>query len=426
MVCSSGTLIFISIYKTINRIVMVKFQKNPTSFNRWMNWFLPALFYFYQSGVQALPSLTHDYLKGYFRLTELEVAFIPISFLTPYILMLIPYGIIFDHFNSRKVLTLALLLFSCGFFLLYLADIRQDYNLYLLGMFVQGISSSCACLAAIYMANTWLNDNEYKLAVSLTAIMSISGFLLLSILFNCASEFFSYASILLVNGALSLSFMLVIFFYLKDPAKKQELSVKIILKNLKKTFTTRIILITAIYNGCLYTNISLLANLWRIDFLKHHFFLTQMQATLDNGFTLLGYMMGSLFYGLAAQRTNQLARMMLFSAFALFMVFFTCHFLVSDVHFKLYFYFVMGFLTSSLVLSYTLIKQKTDPLLIGISLGLILLSQKLIGMLLMPLMAFLYQISNANYMLATIPVVVTSFIAIICSTMIPYLQNGMK
>lgn len=310
---------------------MVRSQNNPTSFNRWLNWFLPALFYFYQSGVQALPSLTHDYLKGYFLLNELEVALIPISFLTPYILMHIPYGIIFDHFNSRKVLTIALILFSGGFFLLYLADVRQDYYLYLLGMFVQGVSSSCACLAAIYMASVWLSDNEYKLAVSLTAIMSISGFFLLSILFNWASEIFSYASILLFNGVLSLSFMVVLFFYLKDPVKKQELSINNILKNVKKTFTTKIILITAIYNGCLYTNISLLANLWRIDFLKHHFFLTQMQATLDNGYTLIGYMVGSLFYGLTAQRTNKLAQLMLFSAFALFMIFFTCHFLVSNV-----------------------------------------------------------------------------------------------
>lgn len=395
-------------------------KHNVSYIRRWLNWFLPAFFYFYQSGIQVLPSINQDYLINHFILNELEFAFVSMSFLTPYVIMQIPNGIIFDHFNSRKVLSFALFLFAIGFFLLSIADIWQLYYLYLTGMFFQGISASCACLSAIYMANIWLNENEYKLAVSFTAIMSILGFFFISMLFDWLSEYFKYANVLLVNGMISILFMLIVIYFLNDPVKKEHLSLNVIWGNFKKAAQSKVILMIALYNGCLYTNIALLANLWRIDYLQHHFFLTKMQAIIDNGYTLFGYIVGSLFYGLIAQRIKELAGIMTVSAFALFMIFFTCHFLVSDVHLKVYFYFVMGFLTSSLVLSFTILKQRVDPIIIGLSLGMVLTSQKLIGMLLIPLIAFLFQVTNENYVLATIPVVFTAFIAIICSSYVLY------
>ncbi|KTD56435.1 hypothetical protein [Legionella shakespearei] len=44
--------------------------EQKSTFRRWLYWFVPTLFYFFQTGIQALPSLTHDYVQGHYLLND--------------------------------------------------------------------------------------------------------------------------------------------------------------------------------------------------------------------------------------------------------------------------------------------------------------------------------------------------------------------
>lgn len=389
-------------------------REQKSTFRRWLYWFVPGLFYFFQTGIQALPSLTHDYVQGHYLLNELQIAFISMSFLSPYIFLQIPSGIIYDLFNSRKILGYALLIYIIGFVCLYLADTQQLFSLYLSGMFLQGIASSVSCLGTIYMANQWLSENEFKLANSLMSMMGILGFLLLSLLFNWSFQFINFSTLLVINGLFSLILFLLVWFLIEDKGVKQRFEYKQIMNNIKRVLFNRLTIILAIFNGCLFANIALLANLWRVHFLETHFYITRSQAILDNGYSLFGFMIGSFFYGIVSQRFKNITLLMFLSAVGSFISFFICHYLINDIQFKVYFYFVMGFFSSAIVLSLTIIKDKVAPAVLASTTGAVLMIQKLLGMLLIPLMGYLFQLTNQDYMLATLPVVFMAFVGVLC------------
>src|SRR3989338_3928685 len=82
----------------------------------WFIWFLPALFYLFQYGMQALPSVTSNYLSYKLSLSSFELSLLSSSYYYTYIPMQLPVGIIFDRFSARLVLPSALICFALGIF----------------------------------------------------------------------------------------------------------------------------------------------------------------------------------------------------------------------------------------------------------------------------------------------------------------------
>ena len=109
---------------------------------------------------------------------------------------------------------------------------------------------------------------------------------------------------------------------------------------------------------------------------------------------------------------------MLIGCIGAFIAFMLCHYWVEAVYLKVYLYFLMGLFSSVLVLSFTVIRTVVEPHILSVSMGVILTLQKVLLFLPIPIIGFLFKVTDGNYVLATTPVIIMAFGAIVSAILL--------
>ncbi len=388
-----------------------KTKKNIGLLRSWLIWFLPAIFMFYQYGVQVAPSLKIQYLKTHYLINNVEIGLLTTFYLLPYVLLQIPAGYIIDHYDVKKILTASMLVFTIGTLFIYFSNQQANYAFYAIGHILMGLSASTGFIGALYLANLWLSYNSYKLALSLTSMMSMLGIIAISLLFGFMLTFMHWSQLILINFVFGLVLTLLFWFFIKDTDKPGGLNLAIITKDIRAVINNKNIWLCGIYVGCAFAHIIVLTNAWRVDFLEMHYQLGRYEATIHNGYTVIGFIFGAPLFGLLAMKTNKLPLIILLSSAIEAVLLSICHYLISDLNIKIGFYVVFGFLSGNIVVGYALLRQLVDKHLLATAIGLANMVEIGIGMLLVPLVGELITTFNGNYELAVTPVIIVSYLA---------------
>lgn len=152
-------------------------------------------------------------------------------FLLPYVLLQIPAGIIVDQFNIRNIFTISMLIFAMGTLSIFFSDYYALYPFYILGHLLMGIAASCGFIGTLYLANLWLSEKSYRVAIGLTEMFAILGTFAIVIIFEVALKYLDWSQLIFSNFIFCIFFALLFWLYIQDIPKPQTLE----LKKVKKT-----------------------------------------------------------------------------------------------------------------------------------------------------------------------------------------------
>lgn len=382
-------------------------------FRRWLIWFLPAFFMLYRSGIQIVPSMKIPYLKSYYLLSNFQIALLSTIYLIPFVFLQIPAGMLIDNYDIRKISTAAVILFGFGTILIFFSNEYHSYALYLLGHLCMGIATSTGFISTVYLANLWIEKKYYNLAIGITQMFSMLGVFIIIIIFNDLLSFVDWSILIAINIFFCFFLSALFWIFIVDVEKTGRFDTASIIDNLKILLRNRRLWFCALYVGCAFAHFIVLTSTWRVDFLEAHYHLSLASATVDNGYSIFGFIIGAPSYGLLASKRQNITPVIVISAMLEFIILFVCHFFITDLTLKSAFYFFLGLFTGAIVLCFALIERLVDKKMLATGIGLVNMFGTLIGMLLTPIVGELLDRYHGDYVKATAPVVLVTFFSFI-------------
>ena len=380
---------------------------NP--FRRWVIWFLPTFYMFYQYGIQALPSIKIQYIESHYVVGDLRVALLNTAYLLPYVLLQLPAGVLIDHYDVRKILTASISLFGIGTIFIWLSNLKDIYLLYVLGHLCMGVAASVVFISALYLANLWLPKSVYKFAVGLTEMFTSLGVFVVVIIYSHFLIYFDWNKLIFINAMLCFTLAIVFWLLIRDTEKSNQFEVKNIFLHLKLLIKNKSIWLCALYVGCGFAHIIVLTNTWRINFLESHYHLSLYTATVTNGYTIFGYIVGAPIFGLLGGKSNRIGWLITIAACFECILLLISIFFVENLDTNTWVYLLLGFFTGAIPLGFALIADLVDESILATGVGFVNMLEITLGMILTPIVGELLNLSQGNYKMAVTPVIVVTF-----------------
>lgn len=337
----------------------------------WIVCFSAALFFLYQflqlSSLSAItPQLIHSLQMNISELGNLSSLY-----LYGLALSFIPAGLLLDHFSTRKLMLAAMLLaIVCTIIF------SQSHSFFIAGAsrFLAGMLHSIAFLGSCRMAAHWLSA-QMALAMGCVATIGLLGGICSQIPLIVLVSHFGWRNALLVVAAFGVIIWIIMLLFLQDYPSQISQEVKLfgasaVLKNLKKVIMTRHNWVPSIYTALMNLPILVLGALWGVWYLTHENTITQLQAAKALSMIFVGTIIGCPLVGFISDKLQNRKLLMLIGA--IISLFIALSILFNEplsMHLLLILFFLLGFVTSTQVLSYPVITECNPKELTSSSLG---------------------------------------------------------
>jgi len=381
--------------------------KSPIK-NPWFAWFLVAFLYLLQYGLLVFPSIISESLKESLHLTDMAVGFFSSAFLYTYVLMQIPAGLLYDRYDAKKILIFSIACIIVGSLLLTLS---QGFHLAFWSRLLMGFGGSFAFIGALYLGKGWFPAVLFPIIIALTEGMSGVGSLSFGAVFAFLTPLYGWRMLLLGIIALLVILGFLMMFFVKDTTPKVQKTYSAV-KDLAIVFNNRRIWLWALYTGFIVAYFAVMTNMWEIPFLELNYQLSDTGAFLENAFTIIGFLVGSIVIGFLHRYISPYVIILFCAILQLLLVL-----LVSYVTLSLFLLsivlFLIGFTVGSAVLGFDEAKKAVDVSHYGVASGLINMFFAGVGIISLPIVGYLLELSHENFQIAAIPIVFSSFMAII-------------
>ncbi len=261
----------------------------------WLVCILAALFYCYEYLLRIEPSVMIPALKAHFAISSEGLGILVGMYYFAYTPMQIVVGVVLDYYGVRRVLTGAVLLCVVGSFLFV---ITHQVVIAAIGRFLIGVGSSFAFVGVLKLAASWLPRNRFAFFVGITTLLGMAGAIFGDVVLSWLVTTVGWRLIMLHSALVGL--VLAPLFYLllgrKTPVrmrKKHVITWRETLATLKKLVVHREIILAGVIGGILYLSMSVIAELWGVNFIHTLTHLTKTESADLNALIFFGWMVGS-------------------------------------------------------------------------------------------------------------------------------------
>lgn len=374
----------------------------------WTCWLLAAFAYFLMYGLMVFPSTIPFDIQSVFGISSTQLGVFSAAFLYTFVIMQIPAGLLFDHFSSQNLLFYATLLMALGCFVL---GVSQHYGVALVGRLLMGVGGSFSFVGAVYLARSWFPVVIFPIVVGLTEAISGLGEIGLPSLFVALKNFQGWRFVALEIGIVTLVLAFLIKLHVRD---KKRLSVKLhvdIRKDLFRTIKNKNLWLLGLFTGFANVYFMVMTNMWNVLFLEQRYSISVVAAIFENSLVILGYTIGCACIGYALKYISSRRLMLLCVIVALIShIILTFYFL--NIYLESVFLFVIGAVTSVVVLSYEIAERIVPSTAYGMAAGFITMFLGAVGMFFVPIVGYLSNYLQLQIYLASFPVVVCLAVAI--------------
>lgn len=259
----------------------------------YLNWFLLSLFYAYQYLLRVYPGTFTDNLRESFNFSAHEFATLGTYCTLIYSCMQIPFGILLDRINVRKLILFAFGLCLIGQFLFtYTSSIICAQC----GRVLVGIGAAPAFMSTVKMVSDSFADKLCGLFIGITCTLgTIVVILGTSLLKHICTITNSWRQALWCLNGLGVILFIICYFVLP---KTQAIKVKDSETNFGQTFFSivtnyRIFLYALLTIGTCAV-VTTLSDLWGNTLLITKYHLNDVQAAFYNQFMFAGFLIGAL------------------------------------------------------------------------------------------------------------------------------------
>jgi MFS family permease len=331
---------------------MMKTDKKISTTYAWSIWFICALFYFYVYVMRTSPDIMSAELTHFFSLTDTKLDFLLGAYFYIYAPMQLIAGMLFDGYETKKILPIAILICIIGSLLF----IQQNYYIAFLGRIIIGAGSAFGFVGVIYAATNWINKKHFSLILGLTQAMGMLGvvFSMTAIenllLFNKWNNIWYYFIIAGIILAIALLFII--------PKHPKEMKVykkgkryKIVL-NIAKILKNSNTVIIACVGGLFFMPTTIIALHCGVPFIKSLYGIELSTSINIMMFLFIGWIFGSPIIGKLDDLLKRHKLLMFISL--LFTLIFFCTFVYvnTSINQTRILLFLIGFFSSAQIISF--------------------------------------------------------------------------
>ncbi len=362
----------------------------------WLICLVMSLFFFYEFvQMNVFDSIAQDILID-FSLTSTTVGYLASMYFYGNFLMVIPAGMLLDRFSTKKIALTAMTVSTCGTIIF-----SQTHMLLVaeLCRFLAGMGAGFCFLSNIRLASRWFSANRLAFVTGIIVTMAMIGGMVAQTPMAMLAEHIGWRNAMLINGLLGVCIIILIALIVRDQPMTEVREVKEEQKHLKKYSVLQslsfVVRSKNNWFGGLYTTlmnlpIFILGALWGITYLEQVKGITHAQASYVISMLFVGVVFGSPAFGWFSDKILSRRKPMLLGAVASLVVvlvmLYVPHLSVAAL---LVLSFLLGFLTSSQIISYPAIAELNPRELTASAVSIVSIVIMFSGVVVQPLTGWL-------------------------------------
>jgi len=364
----------------------------------WTVTLTAALFFFYEFIQLILPNAINVQLMQSFNLNAPELGWLASMYFCANALFLFPAGNLLDRFSTKKLLLGAVALCTVGTFVF---GIAHNYLVAAGGRFVVGLGAAFCFLSCIRLASRWFPPSKMAFVTGIVVTMAMLGGFVAQSPMVFLTNWLGWRTALMLDAGLGIFIALAIIFIVQDRPPNSELEVKAdkaALENLGFLRCIKLVLcnpnnwLGGIYTSLLNLPVFLLGGLWGMRYLVQVHHLTEVQASYATSMLFVGVIFGSPAFGWFSDHIGRRCLPMVIGAI-LSLIVMGCLmvFPTLSLNALMLIFFLIGFVTSSQVLTYPTIAELNPISLTGTAVSVASITIMCSGVIFQPLFGWMLE-----------------------------------
>lgn len=376
----------------------------------WVVTLTAALFFFYEFIQLIFPNAIDVQLMQAFNLNATQLGLLASMYFWANALFLFPAGNLLDRFSTKKLLLSAVVVCTIGTFIFAMA---AHVYLAAAGRLLVGLGASFCFLSCIRLASRWFPPNRMALVTGLVVTMAMLGGFVAQSPLVFLTNAVGWRNAILLDAILGIFIALAILFIVQDRPPDSHEDAKIEKANLHSLGFWRCIKLVllnpnnwlgGIYTSLLNLPVFLLGGLWGIHYLVQVHHLTSVQASYATSMLFIGVILGSPAFGWISDHIGRRCLPMVIGAILSLVVILALMYIPNlSLTSLIILFFLIGFVTSSQVLSYPTIAELNPIALTGTAVSVASVTIMFSGVIFQPLFGWILELNWDHTMANGIP-----------------------
>ncbi len=364
----------------------------------WIVTLTAALFFFYEFINLIFPNAIDVQLMQAFNLNAPQLGMLVSMYFVANALFLFPAGNLLDRYSTRKLLLCAVSVCTLGTFIFAWAP---NYIVAGVGRFLVGAGASFCLLSCIRLASRWFPPSRMAFVTGIVVTMAMLGGFVAQSPMVFLTELVGWRKAVSINGALGIFILIAIALIVQDrppdsheKAEQDKANLKSLgfLRSIKLVLSNKNNWFGGIYTSLLNLPVFLLGGLWGMHYLMQVHHLSWIDSSYVASMLFVGVIFGSPAFGWFSDRIGRRCLPMIIGAILSFIVIMLLMYIPSLSRIQLsILFFLVGFVTSSQVLTYPTIAELNPIALTGTAVSIASVTIMLSGVIFQPLFGWILE-----------------------------------
>jgi MFS family permease len=339
----------------------------------WVVCLTASLFFFYEFVQMMMFNAINPSLMRAFHITAMHVGMISSSYFLANIIFMFPAGIMLDRFSTRKIILVAMVLCVAGTLLF---SVSGDIYTASFARFLTGVGGSFPFLCCLRLCSRWFPARRWALVTGVVVTVAFAGGAAGQTPMTVLVQHFGWRDALRIDAFLGVFFIGLIYFKVEDCPKAFRAAVFAKAKAIKLWPTIKAAVANmqtwfyGLYTSMLNLSVMVLGAIYGSLYLVQVRHLSVTDASFVTSMIFFGTMLGSPLLGwLSDKIALRKAPMLFFAVLSVILLLLIMYLPHLSIHSLLWLFFLLGFLTSSQVISYPAIAESNEHDIAGSALG---------------------------------------------------------
>ncbi len=330
---------------------------------------IAAIFLCYEMALQTSPSIMIDYLMRDLNINAAQLGLMAGCYFYSYTLMQIPAGLLFDRFNARTLIAIAILICVSGAFFF---GWSENVWMAALGRFLMGIGSAFAFIGVLVVATQGFPLRYFAFLVGIAQLLAALGALGGEAPLAALLHHFGWRET--INHLAISGIIIAVLVYCIIPAqpissvpRKNEINVWQSLKYIFKSTQTWWV---GLHAFCTWAPVTVFAALWGVPFFMKLYNINNTAAATAIAMIWIGLGIASPLLGWFSDKLGRrrilLSSCSLLGLFSSALIIYWHHLPLSLTYFLL---FCFGIATAGQILSFAVVRDNNRPQLVATAIG---------------------------------------------------------
>lgn len=344
----------------------------------WIVCLSAALFFFYEFIQSNMFSSIAVDVMGAFHINAASYSWLTSIYFLANVIFLFPAGAILDRFSTKRVILISLGLCILGTFLFAQSS---TYWVALLCRFLTGIGSAFCFLACIRLASRWFSSSRLASATGIIVTFAMTGGMIAQTPLTLLIEHFDWRTAITLDAFLGLAIFLIILYFVKDyPAgselveqeRKEVLKKMGLWESMRKAYFRLSNILCALYTSLMNMPIMILGAMAGGIYLMQADAMSRSDASYATSLLFMGALIGSPVVGWISDYFRRRRVFMFAGTLISFSIMLTLLYVHSlDVSIVWALFFLLGFFTSTQVLTYPMVAENNPHELTAMAVSVI-------------------------------------------------------